>query len=194
MNKKENDSRDIAVRDSRDADSQTEQNLPARDVQNQPAQKADVDADLTQSVGGNPVSEETDKVVATLLGVVRAKIDDIVYDHDRDTAEGDTRPVALFDIENTWNRPINWRSTLTKFVGDDDYTYQPARVSIDPNRLGPGCHTGQVEIEPGCRARVVTMVEQLPPDVRVGKVVQTIAPPGTDRQRLVFPIGGQEIS
>lgn len=144
---------------------------------------------FVESLSGSPVNAESDSVAATLLGVPRVEMSDIVYEHERNAAAEETRSVVLFDLENTSDRPVRWRSTRTKFVGDDDYTYQPSRLSVDPAQLGPGCHTGQVEIEPGCRARMVTVVEGLPPEVQVAEVVQTLAPPHrTGKQRLVFPV------
>lgn len=148
-----------------------------------------VAAQVAQSASGKPVSAEGDSIAATLVGIPSIDLQEFVYDHqldDPDTTE--SRPIALFDLENTSARPIRWNSSRTKFIGDDKYSYQPAHLSLDPSSLGPGCHTRQVQIEPGRRARVMTLVEQLPPDVEIVEVVQTVAFHGSETERLVFTV------
>jgi len=137
---------------------------------------------------GQSVTVETESATATLVGVPRVDIQEFVFSH---RAEDDTeRPVALFDVENKTERPLRWQSTRTQFVGTDEYTYSPARTSLDPESLGPGCHTRQVELPPGKRARVVTLVEELPRDVEIVEVIQTLSPGvgTTGTERLVFSL------
>jgi len=152
-------------------------------------QSADSLAEAVERSAARPSTAETRALTATLVGVPRIDLAEFVYDHQlgRDE-EGQTRPVALFDLENTGDRPLRWRDARTSFVGDDDYTYQPAHVSLDPTALGPGCHTRQVEIEPGRRARVVTLVEELPAGVEIAEVVHTLAYRRGEDQRLVFSV------
>lgn len=146
-------------------------------------------ADAVAQSAGRPSTVETRGLTATLVGVPRVDLAEFVYDHQVDRAEdGQTRPVALFDLENTSDRPLRWRDARTTFVGDDEYTYQPAHVSLDPAALGPGCHTSQVEIEPGRRARLVTLVEELPRGVEVSEVVHTLTHRRGEDQRLVFSV------
>ena len=145
---------------------------------------------LGDSVGGSPVTVESGAVRATLLGVTRVRLSEFVYAHQLggDT-RSETRPVAMFDVENTSDRPVCWQSGRTTFIGDDDYTYGESTLSLDPSRLGPGCHTRRVEIEPGRRARVVTLVERLPDTVEVAEIVHTLAARDCgDTQRLVFSV------
>lgn len=139
----------------------------------------------------SPVTVEADSMTATLLGVPRVKIHDYAYAHRLDGSHerGETRPVAMFDIENTSDRPLRWQSSRTKFIGDDDYTYQESTLSLDPSNLGPGCHTRQVEVEPGRRARLVTMIERLPDGVEVAEIVHPLAlGRSLDSERLVFSV------
>jgi hypothetical protein len=145
---------------------------------------------VAQSVTGKPVSAEGDSIAATLVGIPRIDLGEFVYEHqlDSDTDTANPRPVALFDIENTSTRPLRWNSSRTTFIGDDEYTYQPAHLSLDPSSLGPGCHTRQVQIEPGRRARMVTLVEQLPGGVEIAEVVHTLAFHGSESERLVFSV------
>jgi hypothetical protein len=144
-------------------------------------------ADLADA--GRSVTVDSESITATLIGVPRVNIHEYVYDHQLGLGHDpeETRSIAMFDLENTGRHPINWRSARTRFIGTDDYTYQPSRLSVDPSRLGPGCHTRQVEIEPDRRARVVTLVEQLPPGVEVAEVSHKLTIFG-ESQRLTFPI------
>lgn len=145
--------------------------------------------DRIQSLAGEPLTIKTGAVTATLIGVPAVRIDDLVYEHQREQLGGTKRQCALFDIENTGSDLINWTGRRTKFIGTDNYTYEAAHVSLDPSQLGPGCYPTQVEIEPGCRARVITPVEQLPSAVDVAKVIQTVAVRGRlGRQRLTFTL------
>lgn len=147
-------------------------------------------ADAVAGAAMSPATAETDSITATLVGIPDLELGEFVYSHQLpDSEAGERRPVALFDLENRTDRPIRWRSARTKFVGDDRYTYQPAHVSLEPGQLGPGCHTRQVEIDPGRRARMVTMVERLPRDVEIVEVVQTIARRApAENERLVFSV------
>lgn len=147
-------------------------------------------ADVVAQTATRPTTADTRSLSATLVGVPRVDLEEFVYSHqlDPNSQEG-PRPVALFDIENRSDQRLRWRSARTKFVGSDEYTYQPAQLSLEPNQLGPGCHTRQVELEPGSKARMVTLVEQLPRGVEVAKVVQTVPRAGAaQNERLVFAV------
>jgi hypothetical protein len=171
-----------ASRDSRSED------RPARSDDS--ADTPETIADAVAGAAMTPATAETDSITATLVGIPELELGEFVYPHQLpDSEAGETRPVALFDLENRTDRPIRWRSARTKFVGDDRYTYQPAHVSLEPGQLGPGCHTRQVELEPGRRARMVTMVERLPRDVEIVEVVQTVARRApAENERLVFSV------
>ncbi len=147
-------------------------------------------ADAVAQTASRPTTVETQSLSATLVGVPRIDLQEFVYPHqlNPDQEEG-PRPVALFDIENCSDQRLRWRSARTKFIGTDEYTYQPAQLSLEPEQLGPGCHTRQVELEPGSKARMVTLVEQLPQGVEVAKVVQTVPRAGAaQNERLVFAV------
>lgn len=140
------------------------------------------------SSGGSEVASVTQgEMAVTLVALPRIDVEDVVYGHQR-TEPGETRPVALFDVENRGEEPFRWRSARTKFVGSDDYTYRPAHLSLDPARLGPGCHTRQVEVEPGRRARIVTLVERLPRGVEISEVVHAVSTGVGRSERLVFQV------
>jgi len=154
------------------------------------SQSPDSLAAAVEQLATRPTTVERQDVTATLVGVPRIDLAEFVYDHQLDRDQEDrTRPVALFDLENTGEYPLRWRDARTTFVGDDDYTYQPAHVSLDPSQLGPGCHTRQVEIDPGRRARMVTLIEELPASVDVVEVVHTLTHRRGDDDRLVFSVG-----
>ncbi len=175
------------------AESDSSDPVEWRDISVEPDQVGGVDAvvgDVTDRIrthAGDPLTIETGAVRATLVGVPEVRIDDLVYGHHRRRLGDPTRPCALFDVENTSSAPINWTTRRTKFIGTDGYTYNRAHISLDPAQLGAGCYPSQVEIEPGCRARVITPVEQLPGPVGVAKVVQTVAVRGRPTsQRLTY--------
>jgi len=146
-------------------------------------------ADRIQVHAGKPLTIVTGIVTATLVGVPKVRIDDLVYAHQRKQISGATRACALFDIKNTSNVPIHWTSRQTKFIGSDSYTYKQAHFSLDPSQLGAGCYPRQVEIEPGCRARVITPVEHLPKGVDIENIIQKITPRGQPgSHRLTFSL------
>lgn len=127
-----------------------------------------------QAHSGDSLTIETGMVTATLVGVPRVSIADLVYAHQQEAAATEDRPCALFVVENTSNAPIHWATRRTKFIGTDGYTYRQAHLSLDPAKLGPGTHTRTVNIEAGSRARVITPVEPLPRGVDVATVIQTV--------------------
>ncbi len=138
--------------------------------------------------GRNSVTVESAAARATLVGVPTVDVDEFVYSHQ---GEPGAHPVALFDVENVGDAPLRWHTSRTQFVGTDEYTYQSAQLSLDPATLGPGCHTRQVEVPPGRRARVVTVVETLPPGVEIAEVVHSVPSQSGlgGRERLVFSLG-----
>lgn len=162
---------------------------PVRDSGGQGSDSSDslTDAVANSLSGPQSVTVESDSASVTLVGVPTVDIEEFIFDHQ----EGGTqRSVALFDVENKSDSPLRWQSTRTQFIGDDEYTYSPSRQSLDPDTLGPGCHTRQVQVPPGKRARVVTLVEELPPGVEVVEVVQTLSAGvgTTGNERLVFSL------
>ena len=139
---------------------------------------------------GESLRIETDAVTVTLVGVPGVRLDDLIYAHQQPSAadEGITRYCALFDIENTSDSPIHWLSRKTTFIGSDGYTYDRAHVALDSAQLAPGCHTNHVQIEPRCRARVITPVEELPDGVTVSAVLHTVAVSGGSNHRFRFSL------
>lgn len=137
-----------------------------------------------------PIACDRDPVRATLVGLPRVELGECVYPHEIDADEADaTRTIALFDVENTGREILRWQTGQTTFVGTDDYTYTTSRRSLDPAQFGPGCHTRYVDIQPGKRARVVTLVEELPAGVEVAEVVHRLPANGSmASQRLVFAV------
>lgn len=189
--------RDGARRRQLDASDGGSADLPDRRTRSSNRSESRLDssdgASLVDAVAGSlsrrdAVTVESASARATLVGVPTVDVAEFVYSHQSD--EIGQRPVALFDVENTSDVPLTWQSTRTQFVGDDTYTYQPSRLALDPSQLGPGCHTRQVEVPPGRKARVVTLVETLPPNVDIVEVVHTLPArtgPG-GRERLVFSL------
>jgi hypothetical protein len=129
-------------------------------------------AELAGQLAGRSAAIEHDSVSGTVLAVPSVELESVAYDHQLDAADtAQKRPLVLLDLENTGEEPLRWNPSRTRFLGTDDYTYQPSSLSLDPDRFGPGCHTRSVTIEPGRRARVVTLIEELPAGVEIEAVV-----------------------
>lgn len=147
--------------------------------------------DRIEGRSGPSLTIDAHSVKATLVGVPKVSIADLVYTHHRDRVadSGGARFCAMFDVENTSENPISWRSRQTTFIGSDGYTYDQAHVAIDAAALAPGCHTNSVMIEPHCRARIVTPVEQLPEKVGIEKVIHPFSAEGNaSKERLLFKL------
>jgi hypothetical protein len=192
-----NRSREIESQDetaSTPARDQSESRQPVTSGDSRPAghnSQADSLAEAVAQTATRPTTVDTGALSATLVGVPRIDLQEFVYAHQLDPSGPDQaqRPVALFDLENQTDQRLRWRSARTKFIGTDEYAYQPAQLSLEPTQLGPGCHTRQVELEPRSKARMVTLVEKLPQGVEVAKVVQTIPRRGAaQNERLVFAV------
>jgi hypothetical protein len=195
-------------RNNRGGNRDTDDNRPVRRNNGRPASR-DAETVSPETLGADQpsaasngssalpaqqVSVETEAIAATLVDVPLVDVREVAYDHQIDPARLDggdtTQPVALFDLHNVGHLPVTWASSRTQFVGSDGYTYKPAQLTIDPGELGPGIHTRRVEIRPGRRARVATLVEQLPAGVEVTEVVQrvSVAAAGGDTEQLVFDL------
>lgn len=145
--------------------------------------------DRVRAQPGESLTVETGGVRATLVGVPQIRLEDLVYAHHRERLGDSTRFCALFDVENTSNAQITWANRYTKFIGTDDYTYRQSHISLDPSQLGPGCYSSLVDIEPSCRARIITPVEQLPSGVDVSRVIHRITFRGQlADQRLTYTL------
>jgi len=143
------------------------------------------DSGLAEQRSGRSAAIETDAVSGTVLAVPKVELGTVVYDYQLDAVdETDRRPLVLFDLENTGEEPLRWTPGRTRFLGTDDYTYQPSKLSLDPDQFGPGCHTRSVTIEPGRRARVVTLVEELPDGVEIQGLVHRLQGSDTGDGRI----------
>lgn len=139
---------------------------------------------------GRSAAIDTAAVTVTVLAVPQVDAREVVYDHQHDEIEPSaTRPLVLFDVENTSEESLRWRPARTQFVGDDDYTYGTSTLSLDPSAFGPGCHTHSVTIEPGRRARIVTLTEELPAGASIEEVIyRTHAGGSVGSERLSFEL------
>jgi len=150
----------------------------------------DIGSRTNPSRGRRIADDRSRGVTVTLVGVPKVALDDLIYAHQQSSAADreTTRYCALFDIENTGDAPLHWLSRRTTFIGSDGYTYDRAHVDLDSAELAPGCHTNHVQIEPRCRARVITPVEKLPDGVDVSAVTHTVAASGRPNQRFRFTL------
>ncbi|WP_424016320.1 J domain-containing protein (plasmid) [Halorientalis pallida] len=83
------------------------------------------------------------------------------------------RTVVLFDIQNNTDDVQKWHRDKTTYVDKAGFTYEREQTTIDSDKLGPRWTHFSVEIEPGARTYFVAMVEELPPDARLGKIVHS---------------------
>lgn len=144
-----------------------------------------------QSQPGVPLTIETDLLTATLVDLSKLSIADLTHSPHRDVGANSAaiRHCATIDVENTSDVPIHWLTRQTRFIGSDDHTYGQAHLPLTSTELAPGCHTTHVVIDPRCKARVITPIEQLPQGVEVTTVAHTLTLKGhTAPRRLRFTL------
>jgi hypothetical protein len=91
----------------------------------------------------------------------------------RELGENTRRTVVLFDIRNNTDDVQKWHRDDTTYTDKDGFTYERESTTIDSDKLGPRWTSFSVEIEPNARTYFVAMVEELPPDARLGKIVHS---------------------
>lgn len=115
---------------------------------------------------------------ATLVAVEPREIQALAYTHQLETlAEPPSarRLTAHFEITNTGSQPVHWLGSRTTAVGTDGTEYRQAAFDVDMSKLTAGWQPKQAVIEPQRTELVITPLEQLPPDVGISRIVQTIA-------------------
>lgn len=91
----------------------------------------------------------------------------------RKLGENTSRTVVLFDIKNNTDDVERWHRDNTKYIDNDGFTYERESETIDSDKLGPRWTNFSVEIEPHTRTKFVAMVEEMPSDARLEKIVHT---------------------
>lgn len=90
-----------------------------------------------------------------------------------DLGENVRRTLVLFDIQNNTDDVQRWHRDKTKYVDTEGFTYNREDTVLDPGKFGPRWTRFNVELEGKARTYFVSMVEEMPPDARLGKIVHT---------------------
>ncbi|WP_323676892.1 DnaJ domain-containing protein [Halorubellus sp. PRR65] len=90
-----------------------------------------------------------------------------------DLGKNTRRTVVLFDIENNTDDVQKWHRDKTTYIDKQGFTYEREETTIDSEKLGSRWTHFSVEIEARARTYFVAMVEELPPNARLGKIVHS---------------------
>lgn len=85
------------------------------------------------------------------------------------------RPVAFFEVENTEVGPLEWHGhRKTSFIGDDGFMYEGSSI-LQPHAddLPERWYAGEVEVDPGRGLDALVVVQEVPEDVTIEKVIYT---------------------
>lgn len=165
----------------------------------------------THTIKGNLDSElviEGEYLTLALAGLIRDDVSNIVFPYQAKEAENTERWIAFFHAYNKSNQLLGWSlDAKTKFIGSDEYSYQYEGDLMIPNkkaRVVPSANVDlpshlesqSAELEPGVRADGIVVVEKLPLEVTIEKVVytQSVFAPGStsgfvrDKERFEFRV------
>lgn len=165
----------------------------------------------THTIKGNLGSElfiEGEYLTLALIGLVKADVSNIVFPYQAEQKENTVRWIAFFHAYNKSDQLLEWSlQTETKFVGSDEYSYQHEGDLMIPSkkaRIVPSANvdlpshfeSGRAKLEPGVRADGIIVVEKLPPEVTIERIVytQSVFAPGNtsglvrDAERFEFRI------
>lgn len=159
----------------------------------------------TKSTTGTPdygITVSGDYFSATIVGIHHhGDIRDLVFEHQLDERPGHHRTVILYDLENTSDQVITWHADNSKYIGSDSYTYDRSEYLVEDSRIRPPWTGFYVDIEGGTRSRFIEIVERMPEDTTLSKVVHTLsihAPGRTsgwveDQERFEFVIDDSDL-
>lgn len=154
----------------------------------------------TKTATGIPnygITVEGEYLTATIIGLQeQVNIQNIVFDHQLNERPGSHRTVILYDFENTSNQILSWHSDESTYIGSDGYTYDHSEYLADDAGLRPPWTSYYVDIEGNARARFIEIVEHLPDEVTVNRIIHKLhiyAPGRTsgwveDQERFEFDI------
>lgn len=139
--------------------------------------------------GGMPVEESSASgapddvtvdgkyLTVSLTGLDRRDMSELTYRHNLDDFEtSPVRPVATFEIHNKSGQVLRWNAGDAKFVDSEGFSYEHDRdLMIDDSNLGPRWAVAAVELEPDARSKFAIVVEDIPTDATVDKVVYTLS-------------------
>jgi len=164
----------------------------------------------THIIKGNLDSDliiEGEYLTLALTGLIQTDVSDIVFPYQAKKVDDTVRWVAFFHAYNKSDQLLKWTLSKTKFVGSDEYSYQHEGDLMVPSkkaRVVPSTNVDlpshfesmSAELEPGVRADGIVVIEKLPPEVSIERVVctQSVHAPGStsglvrDKERFEFRV------
>lgn len=157
----------------------------------------------THTVKGSLSSElivEGEYLTMALVGLNEIDVSEMIYDYQVEEVSDTTRTVAIFHGRNECDQVLSWYvPPVTSFIGDDGYTYDYcSKLNIPPvnNNLPSRLKSFDVDLEPNTQANYICIVEKLPEDVSIERIVytQSVHAPGStsgvvrDKERFEFRI------
>lgn len=133
----------------------------------------------TKSSTGIPdhgITIEGDYMTASVVGLQHnADVRELVHDHQIEERPGHHRTVILYDLHNTSDQVLRWSIDDSKYIGSDTYTYTHSEYFVDESGIQAPWTAATTEIEGGTRSRFIEVVEKMPEDVVLSKIVHTLS-------------------
>lgn len=146
----------------------------------------------------NNVTVDGKYLEAKFTGIERRSISSLTHSHKvANLNDPPLRPVATFEVHNHSGQIIPWRRKQFRFIDSEGYTYGPSEdYMVDERDLGPRWAGINVDLESGARSKYVIILEDIPSDVDIEKIVHTLKvfEPGKtsgwvkEKERYVFEI------
>lgn len=133
----------------------------------------------------------------TLTGVERRDISDMVRELAIKELDSTEKLVISFELNNKSGQRLRWSSGDMDVIDSEGYTYQVGNdIFIKDGKLGPRWSSNVVELESSTRAKFVTVMDNVPKDAEVTRIVHTLSAhePGKvsgwvkEKERYVFEI------
>jgi curved DNA-binding protein CbpA len=142
----------------------------------------------TISAIGDPQTGLTVKgevFTARLLGIISEvdvsnivhrsiEVSDAGVDASSDLKGGNERTLVLFLLHNKTNDVQTWHRDESKYIDTTGFAYQREDRTIDSENLGPRWISFYVDLEPKSKTYFLAIVEQMPSNTKLGRIVQTV--------------------
>jgi hypothetical protein len=128
----------------------------------------------TISVVGDPEGEMTvegEIFTVRLLGILPDTDASEIVKLPDELGSDTRRTLVLFDIQNNTDDVQEWHRDNTQYIDTEGFTYEREPTTIDGDVLGPRWTYFSVELDAHARTYFVAMVEKMPPDAQLGKIV-----------------------
>jgi hypothetical protein len=148
---------------------------------------------------GTPDQVEVDGkyMDVTLTGVERRDISDLISGRKIKELDSTEKLVISFDLYNKSGQRLKWNSGDMDVIDTEGYTYHSGLdIFIKEKELDPRWASNVVELESGTRSKFVTVMDEVPKDSKVTRIVHTLSvhEPGKvsgwvkEEERYVFDI------